>query len=128
MKTLTSAIACLLVLTVSLTVAAKEPLANSEELDLVSDDQAEDGDARDEAKSQSAYERALRAQEEAQKAQDEAVRAQERAQKAYEQARDSEELKRVARRIAKKIGRGKCSIQRHSRRSNSYQSRTVRSF
>ena len=93
MKTLTSAIACLLVLTVSLTVAAKEPLANSEELDLVSDDQAEDGDARDEAKSQSAYERALRAQEEAQKAQDEAVRAQERAQKAYEQARDSEELK-----------------------------------
>lgn len=93
MKTLNTAIACLIALTVSLAVAAKEPLANSEEIERVSSAEAENGDARDEAQSANAYERALRAQEEAQKAQDEADRAQERAQKAYEEARDSEELK-----------------------------------
>jgi C-terminal processing protease CtpA/Prc len=98
MKTLTRVIACALALTVSFAIAAKEPLTESEDLNRVSNDNVADTeakavDAQDEAKSQSAYERARLAQEEAQRAQDEADRAHARAQMSYEEARESEELK-----------------------------------
>lgn len=96
MKTLTSTIACVLLLVGSLSIAAKEPQKTPEDTDLASKDEASGAssvDAQDPEKSLSAYERALRAQEEAEEAQDEATRAQVKAQKAFEEARESEELK-----------------------------------
>ncbi len=96
MKTLTSTIACVLLLVGSLSIAAKEPQETAEDTDLASKDEASGAssvDAQDPEESLSAYERALRAQEEAEKAQDEATRAQVKAQKAFEEARESEELK-----------------------------------
>ncbi len=96
MKTLTSTIACVLLLVGSLSIAAKEPQETPEDIDLASKDEATGAssvDAQEPEDSLSAYERALRAQEEAEKAQDEATRAQVKAQKAFEEARESEELK-----------------------------------
>lgn len=96
MKTLTSTIACVLLLVGSLSIAAKEPQETPEDTDLASKVEASGTssvDAQEPEDSLSAYEKAFRAQEELEKAQDEATRARVKAQKAFEEARESEELK-----------------------------------
>ena len=89
MKTLTSAIACVLVLVGSLSISAKEPEENTSESDLATNDEL----SAEEAASVDARDREdlLRAVERARQAHEEVAQAQERAEKADREARELQE-------------------------------------